>query len=72
MRTPTDVIIRREWGKLVDAASGLGHTLTEPEQDTPASLVAECRQCWLPFAVDGQEKPYQFSAGLTTSCTTMS
>lgn len=68
MRLPTGVLILNQWQRLVERASGLGHRLAEPEQDTEVSLVAECMDCEVVFAVDGQEKPYQFSSGLSHSC----
>ena len=68
MRTPTHMVIAREWIDMKERASGLGHRLGAPDQDTDVSLVAECIECGILFAIDGQERPYQFSAGLTTSC----
>ena len=67
-RPTTHMVIAREWIDMKERASGLGHRLGSPEQDTEVSLVAECIECELPFGVDGQEAPHQYSAGLSKVC----
>jgi hypothetical protein len=68
MRVTAEITALREWDKLVATASGLGHRLGEPDQDTEVSIVAECQGCEEIFAVDGQERPYQYSPALGTPC----
>lgn len=72
MRVAADVWMVRQWAALEERASGLGHHLADPSPDTEVSLVAECIGCDEIFAVDGQEKPYQYGRGLSFACTRIS
>lgn len=68
MRIPAEMVALKEWDKLVVTSSGLGHVLGEVTQDTDVSLVAECIRCDELFAVDGQERPYQYGSALASPC----
>lgn len=68
MKYPTEVVTLQYWDRLVAQAGELGHQLSDPEQDTEVSLVAECRRCESTFGVDGQERPHVFGTGLRVEC----
>jgi hypothetical protein len=68
MRIAAEVVALREWADLETRASGLGHRLGPVQQDTEVSIVAECVQCEELFAVDGQERPYQYGSALSIPC----
>lgn len=69
MRITAEEMALRQWDALEAVASGLGHRLGEVTQDTEVSLIAECIGCSELFAVDGQERPYQYGSALSTPCT---
>lgn len=69
MRIAAELVALKEWEKLVATSSGLGHRLGPVEQDTDVSMVAECIGCGELFAVDGQERPYQYGSALSVVCT---